>query len=128
MWWYSVNAIVTGLIQAHAAGRDVCIVGPKGSGKSAVARLFACRLGYGTELFSVYKDMSARDLLQRRSTDALGNTTWHPSPLVTAALHGHALVLDGVNRLPGETLAILQVRTHDRCDLGRCALAPSVRV
>ena len=106
----SINAVVTAMLQSHSAGRDVCVVGPKGCGKSAVARLFAARLGYGSDLFSVYKDMSARDLLQRRSTDSLGNTTWHPSPLVTAALHGHALVLDGLNRLPGETLSILQVR------------------
>jgi len=75
----SLNATVTSMMQSHTAARDVCLVGGKGSGKSAVARLFAARLGYPTELFSVYKDMTARDLLQRRSTDAYVGQRW-PDP------------------------------------------------
>jgi hypothetical protein len=33
-------------------------------------------LGYSPVLFSMYKDMTARDLLQRRTTNAEGNTCW----------------------------------------------------
>ncbi len=68
--------VLTGLLQDHAAGRDACIIGEKGVGKSAVARVFAHMLGYDCELFSLFKDMTARDLFQRRSTDAQGNTRW----------------------------------------------------
>ena len=62
--------MLAAMVQSHAAGRDLCVLGPKGCGKSAAARLLASRLGYQTELFSLFRDMSARQLLQRRGTDA----------------------------------------------------------
>ena len=52
---------------------DLCVIGDKGVGKSAIARLFAHRLGYPTETFFMFKDMTSRDLLQRRSTHADGS-------------------------------------------------------
>ena len=74
--------LLMAMLQDHAVGADLCILGAKGSGKSDLARLFAHRLGYATELFSLFKDMTARDLLQRRATDPNGNTRWEDSPLV----------------------------------------------
>ncbi|DAZ99802.1 TPA: hypothetical protein N0F65_001311 [Lagenidium giganteum] len=102
------------MLQDHAVGSDLCILGEKGSGKSDVARLFAHRLGYATELFSLFKDMTARDLLQRRSTDSHGNTFWEDSPLIHAARHGHVAVLDGVHRLGSDSLGVLQRLVQDR--------------
>ncbi|CAE8603569.1 unnamed protein product, partial [Polarella glacialis] len=49
--------------------------------------------------------MLARDLLQRRTTDQKGNTEWHDSPLVNAAVHGELAVLDGVHRLAAGSLS-----------------------
>ena len=49
--------------------------------------------------------MSARDLLQRRETDARGDTIWRHSPAVQAALDGGLVVLDGVHRLPTGVLS-----------------------
>ncbi len=83
-------------------------------GKSAVARVFAHVLGYDCELFSLFKDMTARDLFQRRATDAQGNTRWEDSPLVTAARHGRLAILDGVHRLAPDTLNVLQRIVQDR--------------
>jgi hypothetical protein len=108
------GALLSGLLQDHAAGRDVCIIGAKGSGKSAAARLTAHRLGYSTELFTLYRDMTARDLLQRRATDAEGNTFWEDSPLVRAARLGRLAVLDGIDRLQPDTLSALQGLLQDR--------------
>ncbi|KAH8060146.1 ATPase [Aureococcus anophagefferens] len=51
-----------------------------------------------------FKDMSARDLTQRRTTDALGNTVWSDGPLVAAARRGGLCVLDGAHRLARGTL------------------------
>lgn len=107
-------AILGEMIQDHAAGSDLCVLGEKGSGKSDLARLFAHRLGYATELFSLFKDMTARDLLQRRSTDSKGNTSWEDSPLVHAARNGHIAVLDGVHRLGSDSLGVLQRLVQDR--------------
>ena len=51
--------------------------------------------------------MTARDLLQQRMTMPNGDTTWRPSPLVTAALEGSLAVVDGVHRVNPGTFAVL---------------------
>jgi von Willebrand factor A domain-containing protein 8 len=93
----------------------LCILGPKGVGKSRLLQLLALRLGYQCEYFPVFKDLTSRDLVQRRSTDSLGNTVWADSPLITAAKTGRMAVLDGIHRLSPDTLATLQRLIHDRC-------------
>jgi len=41
----------------------------------------------GQDLLGIlYKDMTERDLLQRRTTKPNGDTIWIPSPLVSGAL------------------------------------------
>ena len=52
--------------------------------------------------------MTARDLLQRRSTRSNGDTVWRPSALLDAALHGRLAVLDGLHRLNAGTLFTIQ--------------------
>lgn len=52
--------------------------------------------------------MTARDLLQQRYTLPNGDTAWRPSPLVTAALEGRLVILDGIHRINPGTLAVLQ--------------------
>lgn len=56
------------MLEDHAIGRDMCIIGPKGSGKSTLVKQFAAMLGYETEHMMLFRDMSTRDLLQRRAT------------------------------------------------------------
>ena len=54
---------------SHGVGRDLCIVGERGGGKSTVAKMLAHRLGYSTnEMRTIYlfRDMTSRDLLQQR--------------------------------------------------------------
>jgi len=84
-----------------------------GCGKTAIARAFASAFGYsrrggggagGVYPVFCFKDMSARDLTQRRTTDALGNTVWSDGPLVAAARRGGLCVLDGAHRLARGTL------------------------
>jgi hypothetical protein len=58
--------------------------------------------------------MTARDLLQRRSTDEFGATTWTPSPLTTAMARGNLVVLDGVHRLPVGTLSAILRLINER--------------
>ena len=109
------NGTRTAMLQCHAAGSDILLVSEKGGGKSALAAEFAKTLGYRTVLFSLYKDMTSRDLLMRRSTDLqTGETTWSPSPLVSAALSGDVCVLDGVEKLAPDSLRTLQGLLTDR--------------
>lgn len=108
------TSALASMLQAHVIGSDVALVGPKGAGKSAVARSFAAMLGYRTVLFGLHADMTARDLVQRRSTDEAGNTSWECSPVVSAALRGDLLVLDGIDRIAGDTLSVLQRLCQDR--------------
>ncbi|KAI9519069.1 hypothetical protein NQZ68_032124 [Dissostichus eleginoides] len=61
-----------------------------------------------------HNDMTARDLLQQRCTLPNGDTAWRPSPLVTAAMEGKLLLLDGIHRVNLGTLAVLSRLLHDR--------------
>ena len=62
----------------------------------------------------MYQDMTARDLLQQRTTLSNGDTIWRYSPLVMAALEGKMAVLDGIHRVHQGTLAVLHRLVHER--------------
>ncbi|KAL8189776.1 UNVERIFIED_CONTAM: von Willebrand factor A domain-containing protein 8 [Gekko kuhli] len=94
--------------------KDICLIGTKGCGKTVVAKEFSAALGYSVESFMLYQDMTARDLLQQRYTLPNGDTSWRPSPLITAALEGKLVILDGIHRVNPGTLAVLQRLIHDR--------------
>ena len=54
--------------------------------------------------------MTARDLLQRRSTGDEKETLWQPTPLTVAAQAGRLCILDGIQRLPlGSITALLRL-------------------
>ena len=63
-----------------------------------IVKKLAGLLGYEMEPIMLYQDMTARDLLQQRTTLPSGDTVWRYSPLVQAALEGKMAVLDGVHR------------------------------
>jgi von Willebrand factor A domain-containing protein 8 len=99
------EAALTALLEEHAADRHLLVTtSSSGTGKSMLAEQFARLLGYGTPLlFPLYPDLTARDLLLRRSSsdDEL-------SPLVTAALTGRLCILDNVHTISADLLATLQ--------------------
>ncbi|KAJ8256112.1 hypothetical protein COCON_G00199760 [Conger conger] len=101
------------MMQSHLV-KDLCLMGPKGCGKSVIAREFAEMLGYTIEPIMLYQDMTARDLLQQRFTLPNGDTAWRPSPLVSAAREGRLVLLDGIHRVNLGTLAVLARLIHDR--------------
>jgi MoxR-like ATPase len=111
--------ITNGLLQGT---RAVAFVGPKGCGKSAIAAataetIMSTRASNSmssagadaamVELFSLYKDMSARDLLMRRMTSVEGDSVWAPTPLVRAAQQGSVVILDGIDKVSSDTLLSL---------------------
>ncbi|CAO3595524.1 unnamed protein product [Absidia cylindrospora] len=107
--------IFTSMVIVHASGQDICLLGTyKGVGKSALVRHFARKLGYSIDYIPLYRDMSSRDLLQRRSTTPTGDTVWENSLLVEAAIHGHLAVLDGIEALSYGTLNTLQRLVSER--------------
>ncbi|CAG9561698.1 unnamed protein product [Danaus chrysippus] len=105
--------LLNDLLLSHAVG-DFCIVGPKGCGKSLLVEQLAGLLGYTIEPIVLYQDMTARDLIQQRTTLENGDTVWRNSALVEAALKGHLAVLDGLHRIHASTLAVLHRLVHDR--------------
>ncbi|CAM4751562.1 unnamed protein product [Rotaria magnacalcarata] len=107
------DQLLADLMLSHAIG-DMCLIGPKGCGKSLIIDQFASLLNYPIEYFVLYKDLSARELLQQRITNENGDTLWQNTPLVQAAIHGRLLVLDGVHRLNHDTLVSLQRLIQDR--------------
>ncbi|XP_053164187.1 von Willebrand factor A domain-containing protein 8 isoform X2 [Hemicordylus capensis] len=109
----SHEQLLAEMMQSHMV-KDICLIGGKGCGKTVVAKEFASVLGYNTEPVMLYQDMTARDLLQQRYTLPNGDTSWRPSPLITAALEGKLVILDGIHRVNPGTLAVLQRLIHDR--------------
>uniref|UniRef100_A0A3B4UMV5 von Willebrand factor A domain-containing protein 8 n=1 Tax=Seriola dumerili TaxID=41447 RepID=A0A3B4UMV5_SERDU len=109
----SHSQLMSEMMQSHMV-KDICLIGAKGCGKSVLAREFAETLGYSIEPVMLYQDMTARDLLQQRYTLPNGDTAWRPSPLVTAAVEGKLLLLDGIHRVNLGTLAVLSRLLHDR--------------
>ncbi|KAL4703226.1 hypothetical protein ACJJTC_012985 [Scirpophaga incertulas] len=107
------SELLNELLLSHSVA-DFCIVGPKGCGKSLLVSQLASVLGYTIEPIVLYQDMTARDLVQQRTTLANGDTVWRNSPLVDAALRGHMAVLDGLHRIHPSTLAVLHRLVHDR--------------
>ena len=105
--------LIADLILSHSTS-DICVVGPRGCGKSAVVEEMASVLGYQTETIQLYQDMTARDLLQQRTTTLTGDTVWRLSALVDSALNGKMAILDGLHRVHKGTLAVIQRLVHDR--------------
>uniref|UniRef100_A0A8B9ILM9 von Willebrand factor A domain-containing protein 8 n=1 Tax=Anser cygnoides TaxID=8845 RepID=A0A8B9ILM9_ANSCY len=103
----SHDQLLAEMMQSHMV-KDMCLIGGKGCGKTVIAKEFADILGYSIEPIMLYQDMTARDLLQQRYTLPNGDTAWRPSPLVTAALEGKLVILDGIHRINPGTLAVLQ--------------------
>src|SRR5690606_33512682 len=99
-------ATLVNMLLAHSVG-DFCVIGSKGVGKSDLMRHFGRNLGYKVEFIPLYKDMSSRDLLQRRSTTFSGDTIWENSALVKAAMSGALAVMDGVDTLSFGTMVSL---------------------
>lgn len=101
-----------------AAGKDVCLISPKGAGKSSFIRWVATNLlayrSHQVHVVHMYRDQTSRDLLQRRSTDADGNTVWTTTSIVDAALTGGIAILDGLERVPPATLQVLRRLIEDR--------------
>ena len=108
------SSLLTSLLLSHGADSVFCVVGARGCGKTALVRQLAALLGYKTETIQLYSDMTARDLLQQRTTTSTGDTVWRMSPLLEAALEGRMAVLDGLHRVHRGTLAVLQRLIHDR--------------
>ena len=105
--------VLANVLQSFSVG-DICLVGQKGCGKSAIATELCRVTNQIFEPLVLYQDMTARDLIQKRTTLENGNTIWRDSPLVRAAQKGHVAVLDGIHRLHFSTLSILHRLLHDR--------------
>lgn len=75
------------MMLSHSSA-DLCLIGPRGVGKTVLVEEFARRLGYAIRPVLLHKDMSSRDLLQQRTMESNGDTAWKLSPLVLAALDG----------------------------------------
>ena len=102
------------MLLAHSVG-DFCLVGNRGSGKTALINQFARKLGYGEPVtMMLYQDMTGRDLLQQRITRKDGSTGWELSPVLKAAVEGNLLVLDGVHVLNSSTLLVMKRLIEDR--------------
>ncbi|CAK9041109.1 von Willebrand factor A domain-containing protein 8 [Durusdinium trenchii] len=103
------------MLLSAACGQDLCLIGPKGEGKTFLAQQLAKSLGHARiyTLF-LHEEMTARDLFQRRNTNRQGESIWEGSPLLQAMERGGLCVLDGLQQLRPMTLAALAPLIQDR--------------
>lgn len=105
------------MTQAHAAGKDILILGAAGQGKSALVQYWGSGLlGYSQpRLVHAVSEMTLRDLFLRRITDPeTGATEWESSTLLRAMEDGDLCVLDSVDQLRPDVLSALQSLCQDR--------------
>lgn len=107
------NFLLSEIIQSYAVG-DLCLIGPRGSGKSMLITQIAKLLKQNIEPMVLYQDMTARDFVQQRTTTAIGDTVWRDSPLIRAAKIGSIAILDGIHRIHSSTVSVLHRLVHDR--------------
>lgn len=93
-------------MQSYAVG-DICLIGPRGSGKSILIAEIARLLHQSIEPMVLYQDMTARDFVQQRTTTPVGDTIWRDSPLIRAAKSGSIAVFDGIHRIHSSTISFL---------------------
>ena len=109
----SQSSLLSDMVQTYAVS-DFGIIGLKGSGKTALVVELCRLLKQPLEQITLYKDMSARELIQSRNTKPNGDTEWMDSSLVKAARNGWTVSLDGLHRLHSSTMSILHQLVHDR--------------
>ena len=124
-----------------SSNKHVCILGSKGCGKSYMLNEILGRFNIRNEaepegnsnrrfatirIMPLYQEMTARDLLQRRSTASstsdsgngqkgqYSSTTWQDSPLIKAAKNGDICVLDGIDRIDPHSLFVLRRLLQDQ--------------
>ncbi|XP_024941330.1 von Willebrand factor A domain-containing protein 8 isoform X2 [Cephus cinctus] len=107
------NSLLVEMLESHLAS-DLCLIGPKGCGKSTTVDKLASQLGFSVEPIVLYQDMTSRDLIQQRTTLLNGDTVWRDSPLVIAATEGKLAILDGLHRIHPSTLAVIYRLVQDR--------------
>ena len=106
--------ILSEMMEDHASGRDIAVIGPKSSGKSVLVKQFASLLGYTSDTMTLFNEISTRDLFQRRITNEKGETSWEDSSLIRGAKEGNLVVLDNADRLEYGLLSALQRIVQDR--------------
>lgn len=109
----SQSNLLVDLMQTYAIG-DLCLLGSRGSGKTEIVMQLCRLLNQPFEQVTLYKDMSARELIQTRNTKINGDTEWIDSSLVKAAKNGTVIIIDGLHRLHSSTMSILHRLIHDR--------------
>jgi MoxR-like ATPase len=107
------NGVLSRLVDDSQRGRHLCLLGPRGSGKSELARALGANLSMRINTFPMYAELTARDILQRRQTDETGGTSWADTPLTSSIRNGELCVLDGIDRADPHSLVVLQSLTND---------------
>lgn len=103
------------MIVDHCVDAHICLIGPRGWGKTWLARAFVTATGMRPVVtMQLYEDVTSRDLLQRRDTAPNGDTIWINSPIVDAAISGSAIILDGLDQLKPGCFSILQRLLEDK--------------
>jgi MoxR-like ATPase len=120
-------ALIRWIAQKELLGQDICLIGEPGPARRWLAMLYCRYAQREVQTLSLSRDTTEADIKQRKEIRK-GTLSYLNQAAVNAALNGHVLILEGLERAERNVLPVLNNLLENRemnLDDGRLLVHPS---